>query len=200
MAIKPENRDKRDLLVREYSDRELLIRLIKYMRPHYRIFITALAILLIGTFLELLQPIFIKIAIDDYIFKGDIEGLAVIAFFYFLIAIVSFLLSIIATYFTTITGLDIVTEIRQDTFYHLEELSMDFYHKESVGRIISRITNDVERLLNLLSTGIVDAIVNTLFLVIFFLFLFFLDVTLATTVLIIFPVIFFFIFYFRLKA
>jgi len=77
---------------------------------------------------------------------------------------------------------------------------MEYYHKESTGRIISRVTNDVERLLNLLSTGLLDAIVNTIFLFALFIVLFLLDVTLATTILIIFPFIAIFIIFFRIKA
>jgi ABC-type multidrug transport system fused ATPase/permease subunit len=77
---------------------------------------------------------------------------------------------------------------------------MDFYDKEATGRIVSRVTNDIERLLNLLSTGIIDSIVNVMFLGILFFILVYLDLRLTLAVLIIFPVLAVFTVYFRIKA
>ena len=109
-------------------------------------------------------------------------------------------MDVITSYVTTITGLRIITKIREEAFYQLQELSMDYYDKEATGRIVSRITNDVERLLNLLSTGIIDAVVNVMFLGLLFLVLFSLDVTLSLTIIVFFPFLAVFIVYFRIKT
>jgi ATP-binding cassette subfamily B protein len=153
-----------------------------------------------STVLSVIHPLILKIAIDDYIIPKNIEGLGLISIQYFLIALFSFLLSVISTYFTTITGLKIITQIRQDTFYKLQDLSMDYYDREATGRIISRVTNDVERLMNLLSTGIIDAFVSGIFLGLLFIILLLLDRRLTITVLVIFPFLAGFIIYFRIKA
>lgn len=192
--------DQRDLLLHKYTDRELITRLLSYTRSHKRIFSIALIAMFIATLFSILQPLILKDAIDDYIIPKDEKGLASTALLYLGITIISFLLNVVSIYYTTITGLRIITEIRQEAFYQLQELSLDYYDRESTGRIVSRLTNDVERLLNLLSTGIIDAIVNVLFLGILFFVLFSLDIALTITVIIFFPFLAVFIVYFRIKT
>ncbi len=192
--------DQRDLLHHEYSDFELFKRLIRYTLPHRKIFSVALVGMLLATFLTIIQPLLLKSVIDDYILKKDLNGLGFIAIIYFSVTVFSFLLNVITSYVTTITGLRIITKIREEAFYQLQELSMDYYDKEATGRIVSRITNDVERLLNLLSTGIIDAVVNVMFLGLLFLVLFSLDVTLSLTIIVFFPFLAVFIVYFRIKT
>jgi ABC-type multidrug transport system fused ATPase/permease subunit len=197
---KNESTDKRDRLQRKYGDRELFRRLIGYIGPYWKVFTFAMILMLIGAILIVIQPVLLQIAIDDAIIPGDIYGLLNISITYFLITTASFLLSVIATYLMTITGIKIITYIRQEAFYHLQELSMDYYDREATGRIVSRVTNDVERLIDFLSFGLIDAIVNSLFLTVMFVILFYLDVQLAFTVLLLTPVLAFFIFFFRIKA
>jgi ATP-binding cassette subfamily B protein len=192
--------DKRDLLAHEYSDWELFKRLMSYTKPHLVIFSTALIAMFLATVLTVIQPLILAIAIDDYILAQDITGLGVVTTIYFVVTVISFLLNVIASYFTTITGIRIITQIRQEAFYQLQDLSMDFYDREATGRIVSRVTNDVERLLNLLSTGIIDAIVNTMFIGLLFFILIYLDLRLTVAVLIIFPILAVFTIYFRVKA
>ncbi|MFX1285505.1 MAG: ABC transporter ATP-binding protein [Promethearchaeota archaeon] len=195
-----ESEDRRDLLKRDYSDWELFRRLISYIRPHWFIFSAALLAMFLSALLSIIQPLILAIAIDMFILPRNVEGLGFISLVYFSVAVVSFLLNVIASYFTTITGIRIITQIRQEAFYQLQDLSMDFYDKEATGRIVSRVTNDVERLLNLLSTGIIDAIVNVMFLGMLFFILVYLDLRLTLAILIIFPILAVFTVYFRVKA
>ncbi|MFX0208833.1 MAG: ABC transporter ATP-binding protein [Candidatus Hodarchaeota archaeon] len=195
-----DSEDKRDLLAHEYSDWELFKRLMSYTKPHLFIFSTALIAMFLATVLTVIQPLILAVAIDDYILAQDITGLGVVTTIYFVVTVISFLLNVIASYFTTITGIRIITQIRQEAFYQLQDLSMDFYDREATGRIVSRVTNDVERLLNLLSTGIIDAIVNTMFIGLLFFILIYLDLRLTVAVLIIFPILAVFTIYFRVKA
>ncbi|MHA2389489.1 MAG: ABC transporter transmembrane domain-containing protein, partial [Candidatus Hodarchaeales archaeon] len=159
-----QGKDQRDLLHHEYTDFELFRRLLRYTIPHRKVFSIALIGMLLSTLLTIVQPLLLKSVIDDYILKKNLDGLGFIAIIYFLVTVFSFLLNVITSYITTITGLKIITKIREEAFYQLQELSMDYYDKEATGRIVSRVTNDVERLLNLLSTGIIDAVVNIMFL------------------------------------
>ena len=195
-----DDEDKRDRLEREYSDWELFKRLMSYTRPHLYIFSTALVAMFLATVLTVTQPLILAIAIDDYILAKNTVGLGFVTTIYFVVTVISFLLNVVASYFTTITGIRIITQIRQEAFYQLQDLSMDFYDREATGRIVSRVTNDVERLLNLLSTGIIDAIVNTMFIGLLFFILIYLDLRLTLAVLIIFPILAVFTIYFRVKA
>jgi ATP-binding cassette subfamily B protein len=192
--------DQRDLLHHEYSDFELFRRLLGYTVPHRKIFSIALVGMLLSTVFTIVQPLLLKSVIDDYVLKRDLDGLGFIAIIYFFVTVFSFLLNVITSYITTITGLKIITKIREEAFYQLQELSMDYYDKEATGRIVSRVTNDVERLLNLLSTGIIDAVVNIMFLGFLFIILFSLDVVLTLTVVTFFPFLAVAIVYFRIKS
>ncbi len=193
-------KDNRDLLTHKYSDFELFRRLLSYTKPHALIFFLALVAMLFSTLLSILQPLLLKSVIDDYVVPKDLEGLGFIAIVYFSITLISFLLNVVTSYITTITGLRIITKIREEAFYKLQDLSLDYYDKEATGRIVSRLTNDVERLLNLLSTGIIDAVVNVMFLSILFFVLLSLDVALTLTVVVFFPFLAIFIVYFRIKT
>ncbi len=195
-----ERQDQRDLLHHEYSDFELFKRLLGYTVPHRKIFSIALVGMLLSTLLTIVQPLLLKSVIDDYVLVPDLRGLGSIAIIYFSVTVFSFLLAVITSYITTITGLKIITQIREEAFYQLQELSMDYYDKEATGRIVSRVTNDVERLLNLLSTGIIDAVVNFMFLGFLFVILFSLDVALTLTVIVFFPFLAVAIVYFRIKS
>ena len=192
--------DQRDLLHHEYSDFELLKRLLRYTIPHRKVFSVALIGMLLSTVLTVVQPLLLKSVIDDYVLKGNLDGLGFIAIIYFSVTVFSFLLNVVTSYITTITGLKIITKIREEAFYQLQELSMDYYDKEATGRIVSRVTNDVERLLNLLSTGIIDAVVNIMFLGLLFFVLLSLDITLTLTVVVFFPFLAIAIVYFRIKT
>lgn len=156
--------------------------------------------MLVASILTVVHPLILAVAIDEYIIPGNIAGLGTIALIYFAVAVVAFLLNVVSMYITTITGLTIITRIRQQAFYQLQEFSMDYYDREATGRIVSRVTNDVERLMNLLSTGIIEALVSGMFLSVLFFVLFSLDFRLAVTVLIIFPILSVFIVYFRIKT
>jgi ATP-binding cassette subfamily B protein len=197
MAVRKDNRD---LLTHKYSDFELFRRLLSYTRPHIIIFSISLVAMLLSTVLSILQPLLLKSVIDDFVIPKDLEGLGFIAIIYFSITFISFLLNVVTSYITTITGLRIITKIREEAFYKLQDLSLDYYDKEATGRIVSRITDDVERLLNLLSTGIIDAVVNVMFLSILFFVLISLDVALTLTVIVFFPFLAIFIVYFRIKT
>ncbi|UCE13347.1 MAG: ABC transporter ATP-binding protein [Candidatus Heimdallarchaeota archaeon] len=198
-----ETKDQRDRLEREYSDWELFVRLLGYTRSHWIVFTTALVAMFLSTILSLVQPLILAVAIDDYIVPrnvDELDGLGLLALTYFLVGAVAFLLNVVSSYFTTITGVRLITRIRKEAFYKLQDLSMDFYDYEATGRIVSRITSDVERLLNLLSTGIIDAIVNSMFLGMLFFILVYLDVQLTVIMLIVLPILAAFIIYFRVKA
>ncbi|MFW9992542.1 MAG: ABC transporter ATP-binding protein [Candidatus Odinarchaeota archaeon] len=194
------DQDKRDQLHRKYSDREMFRRLIRYIVQYRMALTVALITMFLGSLLEIIQPVLLLIAIDYYIIPGNMSGLIGVAILYFLVSTASFLFSMTSTYLTTVTGLKIVTLIRQEAFNHLQDLSMDYYAKESTGRIVSRITNDVERLADLLSFGLIDAVVNSIFLVMLFSILFYLDLQLAIIVLLLTPFLALFILFFRIKT
>ncbi|MFQ5708070.1 MAG: ABC transporter ATP-binding protein [bacterium] len=136
-------------------DSKLMRQLLAYLQP-YKAFVATAVILLLGaSLLELAGPFLIKIAIDDYIARGDFHGLQLIAALYFVILIFSFVLQFSQTYLINWIGQKAMYDMRSKLFSHVQNLSLRFFDKNPVGRLVTRITTDIESLHQMLSSGAV---------------------------------------------
>ncbi|MBA3330769.1 MAG: hypothetical protein H0T39_07870, partial [Actinobacteria bacterium] len=128
---------------------------------------TGLAIgsLLAATLTALAPPYLAKLAIDDGIRNGDFGGLLVIVVLFVVAGAATFATSAAQTYFTGWTGERILADLRTTLFRHLQRLSLGFYERNRAGVIISRLTNDVEALDQLVTDGVTTLVQNTLILV-----------------------------------
>lgn len=150
-------------------DRYIVSRLFSYLKPYKSLVIAAIAITLAGSFLGPLRPYLTKIAIDDYIAKGDFKGLTVISIFLAGTILLDGIKQFITTWLTQIIGQKAVFDIRMDIFTHLQRLPARFYDRNPIGRLITRTTNDVESLNEMLSSGIITIlgdILQILFIVV----------------------------------
>ncbi len=136
-------------------DRYIITRLLAYLKPYKALITAAIALTIAGSFLGPLRPYLTKIAIDDYIAKGDLKGLAVISIFLAAAIILDGVKQYITTWWTQIIGQKAVFDIRMDIFTHLQKLPSRFYDRNPIGRLITRSTNDVESLNEMLSSGII---------------------------------------------
>ena len=150
---------------------------------------TALAIffLLIATGVSLLPPYLAKLAIDHGIQKQDLHALYVVTALFVLAGLATIAASAAQTYFTGWTGERILGDLRNTLFRHLQRLSLGFYERNRAGVIISRLTNDVEALDQLVTDGFTSLVQNSLTLIGTAIILFFLDWRLALAVLTILP-------------
>jgi ATP-binding cassette subfamily B protein len=150
---------------------------------------TALAIgsLLAATATALLPPYLAKLAIDDGIKRGDLRRLTVIVLAFLVAGVLSWATSAAQTYFTGWTGERILADLRNGLFRHLQRLSLGFYERNRAGVIISRLTNDVEALDQLVTDGVTSLVQNTLTLFGTAIILFFLDWRLALATLTVLP-------------
>jgi ATP-binding cassette, subfamily B, multidrug efflux pump len=140
---------------REY-DWRLMRRLLVYLKP-YRGRILVALLLLVGTAgLQVLTPYLVKVAIDEYIANQDVPGLTKIAALYFLVLIVSMFLSYCQVYIMQMTGQYIMYDMRTQLFTHLQTRELNFFHKNPVGRLMTRVTNDVDVLNELFTSGVVS--------------------------------------------
>ena len=136
-------------------DARLMRRLMNYLKP-YRLKVTAsVALLLVVTALQLAGPILVQIAIDDYITVGDNSGLAKIALIYFGILVTAFFLGYVQFYSMQLIGQSVQYDIRMQVFRHLQKMHLAFFDKNPVGRLVTRVTNDVNVLNELFSSGVV---------------------------------------------
>ena len=136
-------------------DRYIVSRLLCYIKPYSTLVATAIAITIAGSFLGPLRPWLTKIAIDDYIARGNLKGLGVISIFLAAAILLDGIKQYITTWMTQIIGQKAVFDIRMDIFRHLQKLPARFFDRNPIGRLITRTTGDVESLNEMLSSGII---------------------------------------------
>jgi ABC-type multidrug transport system fused ATPase/permease subunit len=149
--------------------------------------ILAVASLVAATLTALVPPFLAKLAIDDGIGEGDLEALTVIVVLFVVAGLANLLASMAQTYFTGWTGERILADLRNRLFRHLQRLSLGYYERNRAGVVISRLTNDVEALDQLVTDGVTSLFQNTLLLVGTAVILFALDWRLALATLAVFP-------------
>jgi ABC-type multidrug transport system fused ATPase/permease subunit len=147
----------------------------------------AIASLLAATFTGLVPPYLAKLALDDGIRKQDFHAVVIVVVVFVAAGLVNWGASSAQTYFTGWTGERILADLRNTLFRHLQRLSLGFYERNRAGVIISRLTNDVEALDQLVTDGVTSLFQNTLILVGTAVILFVLDWKLALATLAVFP-------------
>ncbi|HUE75292.1 MAG TPA: ABC transporter ATP-binding protein [Chloroflexota bacterium] len=163
-------------------------RLFRYLGPHHRSLILALFYTAIASLAGLAGPFLIKLAIDGPIAVGDQTGLNQIA----LIAVLSYVIYWGATYLQNYTiswiGQRVLHRLRRDLFEHYQRLSLKFYSKQESGVLISRLTNDINVINEMLSAGIVNMLSDLLILVGIVAILLYMSVPLALLTFTVLPV------------
>ncbi len=124
----------------------VLKRLLAYAKPYWNWMAFAFLLVLCITGLELLRPILVGYAIDEYIVTKNFQGVEKVALLYFIVLILSFICNFLQTWILQNTGQTIIYNIRQEVFEHVHKLSLRFFDTTPVGKIVTRITNDVEAL------------------------------------------------------
>ena len=137
-------------------DARLMRRLLTYLRPYWRQVLVALAAIVSVSMLQLAQPYLIKVAIDDHIAIGDVSGLGVLAALYVAILIASFGLEYLQTWTLQMTGQRIMYDLRMQIFGHLQRLDVQYFDRNPVGRLMTRVTSDVDVLNELFTAGVVS--------------------------------------------
>ncbi len=136
-------------------DARLMRRLLGYLRPHRGKVTLAILMLMVGAVLELVGPWLTKIALDRAIPEGDVGLLGLLALAFLGSLLASFALEFAQTLLTTWLGQSVMYDLRKQLFGHLQRLHVQFFDRNPVGRLITRVTNDVEVLNELFASGIV---------------------------------------------
>lgn len=138
-------------------DARLMRRLLDYLRPYRLQVAGALTAIITNSIVQLAQPYLIKLAIDKYIAERDMAGLNQIAAAYLAILLVGFVLEYVQTYTMQLTGQRIMFDMRMQIYGHLQRLDLRFYDRNPVGRLMTRVTTDVDVLNDLFTSGVVAA-------------------------------------------
>jgi ATP-binding cassette, subfamily B, multidrug efflux pump len=137
-------------------DARLMRRLLQYLRPYKPQVALALAAIISASVLQLAQPYLMKLAIDQYIANGDLRGVNRIAAAFFAILIGSFALEFIQTWTLQMTGQRIMYDLRLEIYRHLQRIDLQFYDRNPVGRLMTRVTTDVDVLNDMFTSGVVS--------------------------------------------
>jgi ATP-binding cassette, subfamily B, multidrug efflux pump len=137
-------------------DATLMRRLLQYLRPYKPQVALALAAIVSASILQLAQPYLMKLAIDRYIATGDLRGVDRIAIAYFFILIGSFILEYVQTWTLQMTGQRIMCDLRLQIYRHLQRIDLQFYDRNPVGRLMTRVTTDVDVLNDMFTAGVVS--------------------------------------------
>ena len=150
---------------------------------------TALSVisLLAATATALAPPFLSKFAVDDGIRRHDLTRLWWIVGAFLVAGLLNWVMSYVQTYLTGWVGERILADLRIGLFRHLQRLSLGFYERNRAGVIISRLTNDVEAIDQLVTDGVTSLVQNTLMLIGTAILLFVLDWRLALATLAVIP-------------
>jgi ABC-type multidrug transport system fused ATPase/permease subunit len=182
--------DERGARVDDWSWRQTRRRLrvlARLARPYPARTALAVVTLLAYTAVALLPPYLLKLAVDKGITPKDLHALSIIVAAFLGAGVASFVLSGAQTYYTGWVGERALADLRIRLFGHLQRLSLGFYERNRTGAIVSRITNDVEALDQLVTDGISSLVQNSLVLVGTVVVLFLLDWRLALATLVVLP-------------
>jgi len=158
-----------EVLGKAYDSR-LMRRLLTYLRPYrWQVTIAIIAIIL-KSFADVLGPYLVKVAVDRYLAPvpgaatglwswlspSPLHGMAQISTIYFGLLIFTFVLEFLQTYFMQWTGQQVMFDLRSEIFRHLQRMHVAFYDKNPVGRLVTRVTTDVDALNEMFTSGVVS--------------------------------------------
>ena len=138
-------------------DARLMRRLLGYLGPYRRSVAVALAAIVGQSILQLVPPYLTKTVIDTYIPAGDLSGLGAVAALYLATLVASFAFEYLQTWTMQVMGQRIMFDLRMQVFTHLQRLDLRFYDRNPVGRLMTRVTTDVDVLNELFTAGVVSA-------------------------------------------
>jgi ATP-binding cassette subfamily B protein len=136
-------------------DAALMRRLLRYVRPYYKRMVLAVALLLVASLLGIAGPYLTKIGIDEHIAKSDYAGLKWIVLLYLGVLILEFVFNYARMYMMEWIGQQTMYDLRLEIFSHLQFLPLRFFDRNQVGRLMTRVTSDVQALNEMFSSGLV---------------------------------------------
>jgi ATP-binding cassette subfamily B multidrug efflux pump len=142
--------------VARFLDRNLWLRLITLARGHKATAIIAFSLLLISEILPVLQPGILKGMIDGPIKDKNLEGITPFMVAFVALVLLSGALEYLRAVASQKLGLSIIHELRVQIFARIQGFSMDFFHRTPVGRLMTRLGNDIDSLSSMFTEGLIE--------------------------------------------
>ena len=149
-----DNYHEEEVLGKAYDSR-LMKRLLTYLKPYKWLIVLSVIVLVISSLAQLAGPYLTKIAIDKYITQGDKAGLFRIILLFLGAITVGFSLQYFQVYMMEYVGQRAMYDLRLQIFSHVQRMDLSFFNHNPVGRILTRITSDIEALYELFTSGVV---------------------------------------------
>src|SRR5690242_14093741 len=158
-----------EVLGKAYDSR-LMRRLLTYLRPYRWQVGIAIVSIVLKSFADIMGPYLVKVAVDRYLAPAPgaangmwswlsprpLTGIAQISGMYLGLLLFTFVLEFLQTYFMQWTGQQIMFDLRSEIFRHLQHMHVAFYDKNPVGRLVTRVTTDVDALNEMFTSGVVS--------------------------------------------
>ncbi len=188
-----------DILGKAYDGR-LMRRLLTYLRPYRKYVAVAIVLSIVVSAMEAIRPYFVKVAVDQDIAHHDGHGLLMTTLLFLGLMVFRGVMQYLNTYLTQWIGQRTIFDLRMQVFTHLQNLGLRFYDRNPIGRLITRVTNDIEVLNDMFSSGIVMVFSDVFTIVGILYFMFAMNWQLAFLSLSVLPFLFYGTFLFRKKA
>jgi ATP-binding cassette subfamily B protein len=154
------------------ADTHLLRRLYKFIKPYRKYVLLGFVLTLVASFLATVRPKLTQLAVDNYIAQNNYEGLLWIILLLGATLVGEFIILVANTYLTRWFGQWTLFDLRNAVFEKIQSLHVQFFDNNPIGRLITRTTNDIEALSDLLSNGVVNVFGDMfrLFFILYFMF------------------------------
>ena len=136
--------------------------LLQFLKPYYGRMFISLIFMIIVTAAAVSGPYFVKLAIDEGISKNDLAALRNIVLIYAIVSVVQLITNILRVRMMSRVGQNVLYDVRTAMFDHLQKLSLSFYNRYSVGRVITRVINDVGTLREFVTWAVLAIVRNSL--------------------------------------
>ncbi|GJQ08064.1 xenobiotic ABC transporter ATP-binding protein [Capnocytophaga cynodegmi] len=161
------------------SNKHTFKQLYHFVKPYRFAFFVVAFLSVLASLLATAQPYLIKTAIDDYIIPKDYNGLFLITYFLVGLLVSEVLVQFLFVYFASWLGQTVIRDIRKKLFAHLLRFKMSYYDKSSVGLLVTRAVNDMERIGEVFSSGLFEIISDLLKMIVIAVVMFVIDWRLA---------------------
>ena len=183
-------REPSDELESTATDWSLAVKLWPYLRPHAALYLLALLVAPVSAALSIAQPYLLKVALDDHILVGDLAGTRVIALWFLGAVVLAWVTEALYLWLLSLGALRTITDLRAEVYRHTVGLALGFFDRQPKGRLLTRVTSDVEALGETLTAGAVTIVLDVLSVLGVLAAMLWLDAWLTAVMLLLSPVVF----------
>lgn len=183
-----------------WKDLVLFKALLPFIKPHWKPLALSIILLPLISAAQVVQPFIIRHALDGPVAHGDMAGLFRLGLLFLGTLVVYFALRYVQTYLAQVTGQRIILSLRTALYDHLQGLSPDFFHKTPLGKLITRISSDVENISDVFAMGGIAIFADFAIIIGIVIAMFIMNPHLAGVTALIFPVVIVTMEFFRRKS